>query len=68
MKLRVGSGLPNIQQKDLRNFKVSITVSSGVQTQIANSLASLDAKIETEKQLLEQYKQQKTYLLQNLFI
>ncbi len=68
MKLRVGSGLPNIQQKDLRNFKVSITVSSGEQTQIANSLASLDAKIETEKQLLEQYKQQKTYLLQNLFI
>ena len=68
MKLRIGSGLPNIQQKDLRNFKVSITVSSEEQTKIANFLTSLDVKIETEKQLLEQYKQQKTYLLQNLFI
>ena len=68
MKLRVGSGLPNIQQKDLRNFKVSITVSSEEQTKIAKFLSSLDDKIETEKQLLEQYKQQKAYLLQNLFI
>ena len=38
------------------------------QTKIANFLSSLDAKIETEKQLFEQYKQQKAYLLQNLFI
>ena len=38
------------------------------QTKIANFFSSLDAKIETEKQLLEQYKQQKTYLLQHLFI
>ena len=38
------------------------------QTKIAKFLSSLDEKIEAEKQLLEQYKQQKAYLLQNLFI
>ncbi|MCM5661823.1 restriction endonuclease subunit S [Galbibacter mesophilus] len=38
------------------------------QTKIANFLSSLDAKLEKEKQLLEQYQQQKKFLLQNLFI
>ncbi|MBB4118724.1 type I restriction enzyme S subunit [Mesonia hippocampi] len=38
------------------------------QTKIANFLSSLDAKLDKEKQLLEQYQQQKKFLLQNLFI
>ncbi|WP_445737986.1 restriction endonuclease subunit S [Mariniflexile sp.] len=38
------------------------------QTKIANFLQSLAEKIETEKQLLLQYQNQKKYLLQNLFI
>jgi len=38
------------------------------QTKIANFLSSIDEKIETEKQIIEQYKKQKAYLLQNIFI
>jgi len=38
------------------------------QTKIANTLLSIDKRIEAEKEILEQYKQQKRYLLQNLFI
>ena len=38
------------------------------QTKIANFLSSLDEKIEVEKSLLQQYENQKKYLLANLFI
>ncbi|RNL95182.1 restriction endonuclease subunit S [Sinomicrobium pectinilyticum] len=38
------------------------------QIRIANFLSSIDEKIEKEKYILEQYQQQKKYLLQNLFI
>ncbi|MDX8339740.1 restriction endonuclease subunit S [Draconibacterium sp. IB214405] len=38
------------------------------QNKIANFLSSLDEKLENEKQVLEQYQQQKKHLLQNLFI
>lgn len=38
------------------------------QAKIANFLSSIDEKIETEEQILEQYKNQKAYLLQNMFI
>lgn len=38
------------------------------QTKIANFLSAFDEKIVKEKYILEQYQQQKKYLLQNLFI
>ena len=38
------------------------------QTQIANLLSLIDEKMEVEKKLLEHYRKQKKYLLQNLFI
>jgi type I restriction enzyme S subunit len=38
------------------------------QTYIANFLTAFTSKIETEKKILEQYKNQKAYLLQNMFI
>ena len=38
------------------------------QTRIASFLSSIDEKIETENQILNQYKNQKAYLLQNMFV
>ncbi|TRX40775.1 restriction endonuclease subunit S [Flavobacterium restrictum] len=38
------------------------------QTRIADFLSSIDEKIKTENEILEQYKNQKQYLLYNLFI
>ncbi|MFT3748579.1 MAG: restriction endonuclease subunit S [Agriterribacter sp.] len=38
------------------------------QALIANFLASIDEKIETEKKILQQYESQKKHLLQNMFI
>ena len=38
------------------------------QAKIANFLSSIDEKIGTEKKILEQYKIQKAYLLQNMFV
>ena len=38
------------------------------QTKIANFLSSIDEKIEIEKQLLNQYENQKKHLLQNMFV
>jgi type I restriction enzyme S subunit len=38
------------------------------QTRIANFLSSIDEKIATEKVVLQQYENQKKYLLQNMFI
>lgn len=35
---------------------------------IAKLLYSIELKIETEKKILEEYRSQKQYLLQNLFI
>ena len=57
----------SINQSELSNTRLSLPCFAE-QNQIANFLTSLDVKIETEKQLFEQYKQQKAYLLQNLFI
>ena len=68
MNLRVGSGLPNIQQKDLKNIDLLVTHENTEQTKIANFLSSIDEKIETEKKILQKYELQKKYLLSNLFI
>ena len=62
-----GSTIVHLYYSHIKEMCIDIP-SLEEQTKIANFLTSLDAKIETEKQLLEQYKQQKAYLLQNLFI
>ena len=62
-----GSTIVHLYYSHIKEMCIDIP-SLEEQTKIANFLSSLDAKIETEKQLLEQYKQQKTYLLQHLFI
>ena len=67
MKLRVGSGLPNIQKNALAAFNVKIP-NMGQQIHIAEMLDSITHKKEIEAAYLKQLQSQKTYLLSNLFI
>ena len=67
MRLRIGSGLPNIQKKDLENFELFIHEKNN-QYKIANLLMKYDTKIELEKNKLDKLTSLKTGLLQNMFI
>ncbi len=67
MKLRIGSGLPNIQKKDLAMFKVKIPTLEQ-QTKISTFLSSLERKIEIEEMSLNAMKKEKQYLLRQMFI
>ena len=67
MKLRIGSGLPNIQKKDLAMFKIKIpTVEQ--QTKISTFLSSLERKVEIEEIIQNAMLKEKQYLLQQMFI
>lgn len=68
MSLRVGSGLPNIQLKDLKRLKIEISLAENEQQKIANFLSSIDTKIDIENQILQKLEEQKKYFLANLFI
>ena len=65
MRLRVGSGLPNIQKKDIEKFKI-LYPSLDMQRAIAETLSTAQAEIDLLKQLLEQYQTQKRGLMQKL--
>lgn len=65
MSLRVGSGLPNIQIKDLENLKLTFP-SYQEQTAIAQVLTVADHEIDLAKQKLELLRQQKHGLMQQL--
>lgn len=67
MRLRVGSGLPNIQKKDLDSFKIQIP-SLLEQKKIANFLSAIDKKIELEEEKLENMKKFKKGLMQRMFV
>ena len=67
MKLRIGTGLPNIQKKDLARVTIEIPTSS-LQTKIICLLDFYNAKIENETYVLELYNRQKLYLLSQMFI
>lgn len=67
MKLRIGSGLPNIQKKDLSKVMVIIPNQS-IQTKIVYLLDACDEKIAQEIRILMQYNHQKTFLLSKMFI
>ena len=67
IKYVTGSTIPHIYFKDYKKEKLKIP-SRDEQTKIANFLASIDEKIETEKKTLKQYENQKKYLLTNLFV
>lgn len=67
MKLRIGSGLPNIQKKDLSRFLVAYYPISE-QSKIASTLDAMEAKIFNEESLLHSLFKQKSYLLSTMFI
>ena len=67
MKLRIGSGLPNIQKKDLAMFKIKIpTVEQ--QLKISTFLSSLERKAEIEERIQNALLKEKQYLLHQMFI
>lgn len=67
MALRIGSGLPNIQKKDLERFSI-LDICKEKQNKMVYMLDDLSTKISTERKILENYEEQKKYLLSNLFI
>jgi len=67
MRLRIGSGLPNIQKKDLANVTILIPKTS-VQNQIIHLMDSIDEKIEIESKVSLVFFRQRTYLLSQMFI
>lgn len=66
MKMRVGSGLPNIQKKNLVDFVLSIP-SLPEQEKISDCISSLDEMIEAQEKKLELLKKHKKGLMQKLF-
>ncbi len=66
MALRIGSGLPNIQKKDIENFEI-IYPSYYNQLKIVNRLNFLEDKLEIEQLIASYLMIQKQYLLQQMF-
>ena len=66
MRLRVGSGLPNIQKTDIEDFLVPIPDSIEEQNRIAEMLSLIDKEINLLKQKAELLKLQKKGLMQQL--
>ncbi len=67
MKLRIGTDLPNIQKKDLAEFKVIIPAIEQQRT-ISNILSLLERKTEIEGRMLIAMRTEKQYLLHQMFI
>jgi len=67
MALRVGSGLPNIQKKDLMSLRIPIPAKEN-QKKISCLLDSIEDKISVETNVMTKFMQQKQYLLANLLI
>ena len=67
MSLRIGSGLPNIQKKDLSLFRIPLPTWKNQKT-VARSLDLLLYKIVVEQNTLHDHKLQKAYLLRQMFI
>ena len=67
MALRIGSGLPNVQKKDLEKFEVIIP-DTQYQNKATSIFSILSEKIELEQYMLGVMNEQKAYLLRQLFI
>ncbi len=65
MNLRVGSGLPNIQKKDLEKYKLYIPTKN--HEKITYLLNNINLKIDLNKEKLNHLKQFKKGLLQKMF-
>ena len=66
MDLRVGSGIPNIQQKAIKTFKIKFPESIPEQQKIAEILSSIDTAIGETEALIAKYERIKTGLMQDL--
>lgn len=67
MALRIGSGLPNIQKKDLLRFPVILPTIS-LQKRIVSILNAIEEKVTCENSITEHFTKHKEYLLNELFI
>ena len=67
MDLRVGSGLPNIQKKDLEALKLSIN-KNDEQLKIGILFDTFDKKINLETNKLDKLQELKKGLMQNMFV
>ena len=67
MNLRIGTGLPNIQKKDLENFRIALPPSN-VQKEISTCLTAIEDKIMVEVKWLDSAQKKKLYLLRQMFI
>lgn len=65
MRLRVGSGLPNIQKKDIECFPIMYP-NLITQKKAVNVLDSKEQEINLLKQISKRYQNQKKYLMQQL--
>lgn len=66
MKLRVGSGLPNIQQESLRTIKLQVPPSASEQRAIAEVLSDANEMLATLDKLIEKKRAIKTGAMQQL--
>lgn len=67
MKLRIGTGLPNIQKKDLEKF-ATLLPPIAKQVRISTFLTAIERKITNEEILLSHFQEEKQYLLRQMFI
>ena len=67
MNLRIGTGLPNIQKKDLENFRITLPPSN-VQKEISTCLTAIEDKIIVEVKWLDSAQKERLYLLRQMFI
>lgn len=67
MKLRIGSGLPNIQKKDLAMFKIIVPTLEQQMT-ISTFLSSIERKAQIEADILIAMQSEKQHLLRQMFI
>lgn len=67
MNLRIGTGLPNIQKRDLENFTI-LAPNLSIQRKNLALFEMLDEKISVLNEELTILKKQKKYLLCNMFI
>lgn len=66
MLLRVGSGLPNVQKKELSKVDVDYACNIKEQEKIAEILTTIDDAIEKTAQIIEKYKAIKEGMMQDL--